>query len=361
MHHLSLSFSGGRRSRIRVGAGALDLLEEVCWPGLVALVGDAAVMEIHGARVAAILSAKAERVIVVTFPPGEANKTRRTKASLEDQLLAQGLDRRGWVVGLGGGISLDMAGFVAATYMRSVPWVAVPTSLLAQVDASVGGKTGVNTSAGKNLVGAFHQPEEVFIDPDLLSTLPPAEWGNGLAELVKHGVVADRELFGALERDAARLTSPEGVDEAVLARAVGVKVDVVGQDEREAGLRSVLNFGHTVGHALEAATDHALSHGAAVALGMVLEARAARELCGLADMELARLEALLAVLDIVPPWPPLSFEQLLPHLGVDKKRREGQLRAALPLSIGSMAGEGEGYTVELPLSLLRRLWDNTRP
>ena len=341
-----------------MGAGAVDQLPgrwDPAWR-MAAVIADSQVMEAQGERVRRLLDQRAEGVLTLVFPPGEAHKTRATKEALEDELLRHGFDRTGCVVGLGGGISLDMAGFVAATFMRGLPWVALPTSLLAQVDAAVGGKTGVNTPAGKNLVGAFHQPAEVLIDPDLLKTLPEGEWGNGLVELVKHAAVWDRDLFRRLEGEAD-LGIPGRVAPDLLAAAVGVKVEVVGQDERELGPRSVLNFGHTVGHALEAATNHGLAHGAAVALGMMVEAEAACRLCGFPTEERDRLAALLGGLGVVPPRPALPFSALEPHLAVDKKRRGAEPLAALPRRLGEMAGADSGYTVPLPLELLRTLWE----
>ena len=349
------------RSRITVGSGVLAKLPgrwRPAWRAAV-VVGDEQVMGLHLARVRALLMGDGVEVIPLTFPHGEANKTRSTKAAMEDALLSMGVPRSACVVGLGGGISLDMAGFLAATYMRGLPWVAVPTSLLAMVDASVGGKTGLNTPAGKNLVGAFHQPGEVLVDPDLLQTLPPIEWDNGLAELVKHGVVGDRALFKRLEAEAGELRVPGQIASDLLATAVGVKVEVVSQDEQEAGLRAVLNFGHTVGHALEAATEYAMSHGRAVACGMLVEAEAACALCGFPDEDRLRLTALLQELDVAPPRPDLPFSALEPHLKMDKKRRDATLRAALPRRLGEMAGAETGYTLDLPRDLLRAIWERT--
>jgi len=358
VHEIVMQLAGGRRSRLRVGRGAMDLLGEVGGDGVVALVGDDNVMSLYGERAAGLLEQGGARVITADFPAGEASKTRLTKEALEDRLLAHGLDRGGKVVALGGGVSTDLAGYVAATYMRAVPWVAVPTSLLAMVDASVGGKTGVNTPFGKNLVGAFHQPAEVLMDPDLLGTLPRAERRTGLAELLKHGVVADRELFEQLEHDQEWLARGGAVRTELLVRAVQVKARIVQQDELEAGQRAVLNFGHTVGHAVEAASEHAVAHGAAVALGMKVEARAAVELCGLPREELTRLEWMLSRLGLLQGAPALTFEQLEPHLMQDKKNRGGSLRAALPARLGQMAGQDDGCTVAVPVELLRRLWQD---
>jgi 3-dehydroquinate synthase len=317
-------------------------------------------MDLYGGRVAELLQPVTGEVLRCSFPPGEAHKTRDTKQTLEDRLLAAGLDRQCCVVGLGGGISLDLAGFVAATFLRGVPWVGLPTSLLAQVDASVGGKTGVNTPWGKNLVGAFHQPALVLMDSELLATLPPKEWANGLAELVKHAVIADAALWGWIEDNLERLRRPGKMDPHPLRRCVEIKAAVVRRDEREGGLRAVLNFGHTVGHALEGACGAAMPHGRAVALGMLVEGALARDLCGFPEADLARLRSVLAGLGLDLQPPALSLERLAPYLRLDKKRRAGELRLALPTAIGEMAGAGSGYTVAVTAERLRRAWEEVR-
>ena len=356
---LTLDFAAGHRCQIHIGRGASAKLPDV-WRSrwqTAAIIGDENVIELFGERVVSSLEGLASRVMVAGFPPGEAHKTRRTKERLEDRLLDQGMDRHGCVVALGGGISLDLAGFVAATFLRGVDYVSVPTSLLAQVDASVGGKTGVNTDHGKNLVGIFWQPAAVLVDPELLLTLPAAEWCNGLAEMVKHAIIADEDLFCWLEEHAASMGAPSVLDDHPLRRCVEIKAGVVQQDEREAGLRAILNFGHTVGHALESASGHALSHGRAVALGMLLEGQLACELCALPRPALVRLGALLHDLGLDLSRPALAFDTLLPYLGVDKKRQEDQLRMALPCGLGQMAGADQGYTVAVPLVRLRRVYE----
>ncbi len=356
---LTIDLSTSRRCLILIGRGACARLPDVWrqrWK-TAAIIGDRNVMALYGEGVAWNLDGVADRVVMADFPAGEVYKTRRTKQLLEDRLLSVGMDRGGCVVALGGGISLDVAGFVAATFLRGVDYVSVPTSLLAQVDAAVGGKTGVNTPRGKNLVGAFWQPRAVLVDPELLPTLPPDEWCNGLAEMVKHAVIADEELFCWLEGHAASLREPAVVDEHPLRRCVQIKADVVQQDEREAGLRAILNFGHTVGHALESATGHALSHGRAVALGMLEEGELACRLCGWPRTDLSRLRALLHALGLDLSRPEVSFDALLPYLGADKKRQGGQLRVALPRALGEMAGEDQGYTVTVSPDQLRRVYE----
>jgi len=356
---LILEFEGRRRCEVRVARGCVDALGALWRPQwrTAALVGDANVLGIHGERVRRLLEATAPRVVVCGFPPGEDHKTRETKATLEDRLMAEGLDRQSCVVALGGGISLDLAGFVAATFLRGVPYINVPTSLLAQVEAAVGGKVGVNTASGKNLVGAFHQPAAVLVDSDFLATLPAKQWPNGLAEMIKHSMIADAGLFAWMEQNTRALARPGEMDDHPLARCVEIKSAVVQQDEQERGQRSILNFGHTVGHALEAATAHHLAHGRAVALGMVLEGELACGVCGLPRPHQQRLIQLLASLGIDTRPPALPFTELVPFLEIDKKRQGGALRMALPLRIGEMAGGQQGYTVEVELERLRQVWE----
>jgi 3-dehydroquinate synthase len=245
-----------------------------------------------GARVAMIADAAAHALLqagrfgrgpwegtALTFPPGEPSKTREQWARLTDALLAQGFGRDSGIVALGGGVAGDLAGFVAATYMRGLPYVQVPTSLLAMLDASVGGKTGVDTPEGKNLIGAFHPPAAVLADPRALATLPERDYRSGMAEAVKHGLIADAGYFAWMERDAeALIRRDEAALTRLVRRSVEIKAEVVSGDELEAGRRAILNAGHTVAHALERATDYGLPHGEAVALGLVAECALAEAL-----------------------------------------------------------------------------------
>ena len=206
------------------------------------------------------------------LPAGRASKTREQWARLTDALLEQGFGRDSGIVALGGGVAGDLAGFVAATYMRGLPYVQVPTTLLAMLDASVGGKTGVDTPQGKNLIGAFHPPAAVIADPLVLGTLPERDFRGGMAEAVKHGLIADAAYFAWMERNAdALLRRDQAALTRLVRRSVEIKAEVVSGDEREAGRRAILNAGHTVAHALEHATAYALPHGEAVALGLVAE------------------------------------------------------------------------------------------
>jgi 3-dehydroquinate synthase len=282
----------------------------------------------------------------LTFPSGERSKTRDTWSRLTDELLRLGFGRDSGIVALGGGVAGDLGGFVAATYMRGVPYLQVPTTLLAMLDASVGGKTGVDTAEGKNLIGAFHPPVAVLADPRVLATLPEREYRAGLAEAVKHGLIADREYFGWMERNVEPLlTRDPAALQHLVRRSVEIKAEVVSEDEREAGRRAILNAGHTVAHALERATEYRLPHGEAVGLGLVVEAALAAGL-GLATPEAgARVAALLERLGLPTRLEPLPEERVLQAMESDKKNRGGGIRFALPRGLGTM-GAGPEWTTE---------------
>ncbi|MBM4394147.1 MAG: 3-dehydroquinate synthase [Deltaproteobacteria bacterium] len=317
------------------------------------VIGDRNTAGRFGGAIAGAIEPFVRSTLVLDFPAGETNKTRETKANLEDAMLAAGVDRDACVVAVGGGIALDVAGFVAATYLRGVAHVNVATTLLAQVDAAIGGKTGVNTPRGKNLVGAFRQPAAVFLDHAALSSLPDAEWRNGLAEAVKHAVIAGEDLFAEVEGIAA---SPRSLSPKLLVRLAAVKARVVEADETERGLRAVLNFGHTAGHAIEAATRHSVPHGAAVAAGMVVEAIVASRLGSFPEASVDRLRAVLRTIGL-PASPPVPFALAEPWLAADKKGREGEVRCALPRRIGEME-PGDGlYTVPVPAAVLADAWE----
>jgi 3-dehydroquinate synthase len=281
----------------------------------------------------------------LTFPPGESSKSRDEWSRLTDALLAEGYGRDSAIVSLGGGVAGDLAGFVAATYMRGVPYLQVPTSLLAMLDASVGGKTGVDTPQGKNLIGAFHPPAAVVADPRVLATLPERDFRGGMAEAVKHGLIADADYFAWMERESdALLRRDEAALTRLVRRSVEIKAEVVSADERESGRRAILNAGHTVAHALEHATGYALPHGEAVALGLVAECALAERL-GVAPAGLGRRVAgLLSRIGL-----PIRFQasvsraRVLGAMGADKKNRNSQLRFALPRELGAM-DEGDRWT-----------------
>ena len=290
------------------------------------------------------------------FPAGEWNKTRQVWGSLCDQMLAAKFGRDCAVIALGGGVVGDVAGFVAATYLRGVPYVQVPTTLLAMIDSSIGGKTGVDVPAGKNLLGAFHQPRLVVVDRDVLASLPRAQLIAGMAEAVKHGVIADADYFAFLETSHERaLARDPAVLDRLITRSIEIKAGVVAGDERELGRRAILNFGHTVGHAVEAATQYTLLHGEAVAIGMAYEAQLAEALTLAASGTAKRIRGLLERLGLPLERPAgAGIEELLLAMRVDKKTRAAAVRFALPQTVGAMSGDDQrGWTVAAPEQVLR--------
>lgn len=305
----------------------------------------------------------ASPVHCVVIPPGEQHKTREQWAAITDTLLAHGYGRDTTIIALGGGVVGDLAGFVAATYMRGVAVVQVPTTLLAMVDASVGGKTAVDTPAGKNTVGAFHPPALVVIDPTTLASLPPRELRAGLAEAIKHGVIADRAEFdwvGAVAPALLAGNAPVTALESLIERSVRIKASIVAADERELGLRKVLNFGHTIGHGVEAGTEYTLLHGEAVAIGMVAESRLA-ELVGVAEAGTASTVEHAVVSMGLPSTMPATIDpdRVLSLMRSDKKRRRGMLEYSLPKRVGEMAGAATAWGIHVPdsvtLEVLRAL------
>ncbi len=292
-----------------------------------------------------------------TIAPGETSKTRTEWSRLTDELLAQDLRRDSALIAVGGGVVGDLAGFVAATYMRGIPIVHVPTTLIAMVDSSIGGKTGVDTAAGKNLVGAFHQPMIIVTDPRCLLTLPEDELRAGLGEVVKHAILADAAYFDWLERHATQLAERD-LDTLthLVVESVRIKAEIVEHDERDRGRRAHLNLGHTVAHGLEHATAYRLRHGSAVALGLVAESAMAEEL-GLADTALAdRVQALLERLGLATTLEDApSADMVLAAMGYDKKSSAGTLHFALPANIGTMAGgPGRWTTPVAGIPIIRR-------
>ena len=300
----------------------------------VVLVSDANVSPLYAPQALDSLKKAGYTADLVEIPAGEVHKTTATVERLWAGFLRAGLDRGGTVVALGGGVVGDLAGFAAATYLRGVSWVCVPTTLLGMVDASLGGKTGADLPQGKNLVGAFHPPRLVLVDPDALGTLPVEELRSGLAEVVKHGLIGDPELF---RRCALGWQAVASDWEWLVRRAMAVKIKIIEADPYERGRRAELNLGHTLGHALEQVTDYRLRHGEAVAIGTRLAARLAVRL-GYAQPELpAQIEAALDALGL--PWripENLDRAAILRSMGVDKKRRAGRLRFVLPLSVGEV-------------------------
>lgn len=324
-----------------------------------AIVTDSVVGPLYGGRLRASF-ADPESVELLTVSAGETHKTRDSWATLTDQLSTTGHGQDTTIVALGGGMIGDLAGFVAATYMRGVPIVQVPTSLLAMVDAAHGGKTGVDTPAGKNLVGAFHPPAAVFIDSEVLATLPLREFQSGLAEILKYGIIRDAKYFADVVSGLPGLLSQTEISGDSLARlivrSIELKAEIVALDSREHGLRKILNFGHTLGHGIEAASGYSLLHGEAVAIGMCAEARAA-ERAGIAEAGTAESVRGAVCRAGLPTGLPLKLDagRVMELAHADKKKRSGALRYALPAKIGSMAGGDDGWTLPLPDALVQEV------
>jgi 3-dehydroquinate synthase len=336
---------------VLIGEGVVERLpgEVPAACGAVALIADSNLTRLHATRVRDAIGTS-RRTIDLEFPAGERNKNRRTKEQLEDSMICAGLGRDCAVVALGGGVTTDLAGYVAGTFMRGVPWVALPTSLLAAVDASVGGKTGVNTETGKNLIGVFHQPRAVLIDLALVSTLPHGEIDNGLAEMAKHAVIADRSYLRALVESAERLRGLEPVVlEEAIRRSIEIKGAVVAADTAERDYRQVLNLGHTIGHAIETVSEYRVSHGRAVSVGISVECCIAARLGLISDSAVAEIRESLVRLGL-PIAPPSETDpgDLLEATRRDKKGRAGQARYALPAAIGEMARSAEGFARTVP-------------
>jgi 3-dehydroquinate synthase len=307
------------------------------------------VVESHyGSQTRASLAAAGFEVASLVIEAGEDQKTPATVALIHDAAFAAKLERGSLIVALGGGVVGDMAGFAAATWLRGIAVVQVPTTLLAMVDAAIGGKTGVNHPGGKNLIGAFHQPRLVLIDPSVLATLPVQEFRAGMAEVIKYGVIGDSELFIALEAAALKdpsgdggLASREALGEALLQslleRSAAAKAWVVAADEREGGLRAILNYGHTLGHCVETLSGYGTYlHGEAVGLGMLAAGALSRHLGLWSAQEENRQRALIAAAGLPLNWPPLDPEAVLACLQGDKKVRQGKVRFVLPTAIGQV-------------------------
>ncbi len=349
---------GERSYNIHIGAGVLDRVGQLCvdvgLKGKCLIVTDENVGAHYSKTVLHSLETAGFSACVATLPPGEQTKCQEQVFELYSRCLECGLDRHSFIVALGGGVIGDLAGYVAATYLRGIPFVQVPTSLLAMVDSSVGGKTGINLPEGKNLVGAFYQPELVLADLHTLKTLPEREYRAGLAEVVKYGIIYDAPFFQMLEEKVAELSNVGNVE--LLARIVGrsceIKADVVAKDEREGGLRAILNFGHTVGHAVEKVAGYGeYVHGEGVAIGSIFATRASVALTGLSQAECDRIEHFFQSLDLPVNAPGYHWADLRAALSVDKKTVGGMPKFVLVSEIGkSSIGN------EIPEDRMEKLW-----
>jgi 3-dehydroquinate synthase len=330
---------GERSYEIRVGAGVLSRagawLKNAGFSGRAMVVTDDTVKKIYADVLRRSLEQARFNVTVLSVPAGEENKSLETAGRLYEELAGVRAERTTPVLALGGGVIGDLAGFVAATYLRGVPLVQVPTTLLAQVDSSIGGKTAVDRGGLKNMIGVFYQPKLVIADIDTLKTLPAVELSNGLAEVIKSAAIRDRDLFIFLEKniDKAIKLQPEVLQNIVL-RTAGIKAEIVAADEREAGPREVLNFGHTFGHAVESVSGFGLKHGQAVAVGMMAAARISRRLGILDASEATRLEKLIEAAGLPTRMPDLDRSKVLQAMMHDKKVRSDRVRFVLLNGIG---------------------------
>ena len=351
---------GERSYQIHIGAGVLGRLGALCadtgLKGKCLIITDENVGALYAETAQASLEASGFSVAVETLPAGEQTKCGDQVFKLYSRCIEAGLDRKSFIVALGGGVMGDLAGYVAASYLRGIPFVQVPTSLLAMVDSSVGGKTGINLPEGKNLVGAFYQPELVLADLDTLKTLPVREYKAGLAEVIKYGIIYDAPFFDFLEENIEALADVSNSE--LLAKVVGrcceIKAAVVAQDEREGGLRAILNFGHTAGHALEKVAGYGeYVHGEGVAVGSVFAARASVSLKGLSQDECDRIEKIFADLELPVNAPDYEWPDLRSALSVDKKTVGGMPKFVLASKIGTVS-----FGEEVPEELMEKIWNN---
>jgi 3-dehydroquinate synthase len=323
------------------------LLSPCQFPPQIFVISDRRVAKLHSAPVLGSLAAAGFTPMLLTTPPGERAKTWPVVQRLAGELLARGAHRRSALIALGGGVVGDLSGFLASIFMRGLPFIQVPTTVLAMVDAAIGGKTAINLPQGKNLLGTFHQPRLVAIDPEFLRTLPRAERFNGLAEVLKAGFIQDRDLLERLAAVGTRLFADEVELTETIHRAAAIKAEVVSQDEREGDLRRILNFGHTLGHGLEQASRFRLPHGRAVAWGMVAALTLSEHLADLNHAEAEWGRKLIRDFDLCRPLPELDPEIVMSALRLDKKRQE----TGVPFILLSRLGKAV-IREEVPLALV---------
>lgn len=340
---------------IQIGAGLLSQvgpqLTALGFSDKLVIITDPTVRKLYGNTLKPKLNSSGFKVIILVVPEGEEQKSWETAGRLYRELTDCQVERTTPILALGGGVIGDLAGFVAATYLRGVPLIQIPTTLLAQVDSSIGGKVAIDYGLLKNRVGAFYQPRLVISDITTLKTLPASEISDGLAEVIKYGVIWDSELFTYLEENLDRIKSLEdSVLETMVFRSAKIKAEVVAQDERDCGLRNILNYGHTVGHAIESASDFKVRHGEAVAIGMLVAARISHRLGILDEKEITRLRNLIAQAGLPTKLPGLARKRLIQAMEYDKKMVQGKLRFVLPKSIGEVF-----ITDEVSLSLLEKI------
>ena len=332
---------GDRSYRAVVGAGMLretgKHLKALGFDRRLVVITNPVVQALYGDSLKESLVADGFEVYVLTVPDGEENKSLETAGRLYEALTDVYAERNTPILALGGGVIGDLAGFVAATYLRGVPLIQMPTTLLAQVDSSLGGKVAVNHGQLKNKIGAFYQPRLVLADTAVLKTLPPDELANGMAEGIKSAVIRDAGLFGFIQANTEKIKVQDAaVMEEIVARAAGIKAQVVARDETDMGLRNILNFGHTIGHAVETVSDFDIGHGRAVAMGMVAAARIACRMGMFEEGELEQLKSVIAAFGLPVDMPEMDIGKLTAAMQHDKKIAGGRVRFVLPRVIGDV-------------------------
>ncbi|MDD5590731.1 MAG: 3-dehydroquinate synthase [Dehalococcoidales bacterium] len=349
--------------RLRLGSNSYDIdigpgilkqsghqLKKIGFAGRLVVISNPVVHDLYGDAVGRSLTASGFAVTTLTVPDGEEQKSLETAGRLYRELAECHAERTTPILALGGGVIGDLAGFVAATYLRGVPLIQLPTTLLAQVDSSIGGKVALDHDRLKNKIGAFYQPRLVISDIDTIRTLDGKQFTNGLAEVIKYGVIRDEGFFAYLENnlDKIKMLDAKTLEEIIF-RSAKIKVEVVEQDEKDLGLRAILNFGHTVGHAIESVSDFKVSHGEAVAIGMLAAARISRRMSILAQNELDRMESLIRRVGLPTRLPDPAMRKLIAAMKQDKKVLKGRLRFILPESLGKVF-----ITEEVDLSLVEQ-------
>lgn len=356
---LKLTFREKKRAcHIEIGEGLLispELIEKTRTLGnQAAIITDSTTKVLFGASLQWRLENAGLPSHVFAFPSGEINKTRRTKEILEDSMQAKGLGRDTVLLALGGGVVTDIGGFIASTYCRGIPYISLPTTLLGMVDASIGGKTGVDTPAGKNLIGTIYQPESIFMDLSTLKHLPASELKNGFAEMIKHGLIADTEYFARLEAQAGKLLN---LNIKLLQKAIyescKIKMSIVREDEKESGKRRLLNFGHTVGHAIELSKNYSLPHGEAVALGCIAESDLSMKAGYLDQQSVERIRALFLRYGFPERMDTVTPKGLIEAMSLDKKSSKGKPRFVMLKSIGMPVEFDAQYCSPVDEELLR--------
>jgi 3-dehydroquinate synthase len=325
---------------IHIGNGILDrialLIDKNRKAGRYIIITDNNVARLHGGNFLALLKNIGLNADLIDFPAGEASKNIGTILDIADKLLKLGADRTTCLIALGGGVVGDMTGFIASVYMRGVSYVQIPTSLVAQVDSAIGGKTAIDLPSGKNLLGTFYQPSEVFVDLNFLNTLPEKEFENGLAEIIKYGIIDDEKMFRLLEENMDEVKQKEpAMMLKIVENCCRIKKSIVEIDEKEQGLRRILNYGHTLGHALEAVSDYKLSHGEGVALGMIAAARISEKKNYLNNDDTKRIEALIELANLPVNIPAsLPADEIIKRLQMDKKKKGDTIHFVLLKKIG---------------------------